>query len=76
MIVGIVGPIVDPYLTELNDTINELLLEPTDFVTCTVLKAIAPVVNLIDPAILYIDPADGDTDLFGTPFWLCPPYES
>jgi hypothetical protein len=51
----------------------------TDPVACPLFAELAPVVDVIDPDILYVDPFTGDIYLFGSypkPFYDCPPYGS
>lgn len=44
---------------------------------CLALVTVAPVVNQVDPSILFINTTDrpGDTFVLGEFFWDCPPYE-
>ncbi len=76
-------------LNTVNDLLNQLVFEPTDFVTCTALVALQGTVNgLNQPGIAHID-SDGDLHLGGAVlaalgadtsdpdydlFWDCPPY--
>ena len=59
------GPAIDAF-----GAVNELVLKPTDALTCALLIALAPGI----PGVVDIDPT-GDTAVAGIPFWDCPPYQ-
>jgi hypothetical protein len=62
----VVVDLLDGLLEELDD----LVWEPTDPVTCAVLRSLAPGV----PGVVDVDPATGDVLLLGELLWDCPPY--
>jgi hypothetical protein len=76
-VVGAVVAVLDTVVA----TLNDLVFEPTDPVTCGVLLALAPTVNALPPDVAHVD-ADGDLHRGGTLLgpdpndliWDCPPY--